>query len=204
LIAMETFSHLAEPDQQTPDQFPKLSSLSAAFFYQFVPILKNSHPLPEYVAIPMTPKRDLALYGAIASWNMMWEAGVIRYEMLDDDEWFKGLEFLKRYEERQVDLRLIPLNGACRYNVYAPIYHLLPLGTLRKFGLPALKQGHWPGGPDWPEIVRLLPRDFDHRLEGVCKSRLAASLFRVAVVRLYRKRSARSTCPRIRLLAPLY
>jgi len=67
----DVFSPLAAADKQGPDEFPKLSSLSAAFFYQFVPILKNSNPVPEYVAVPVPrdPKRDMALYGAIASWN---------------------------------------------------------------------------------------------------------------------------------------
>ena len=155
---------LANQDDQTPDQFPKLSSLSAAFFYQFVPVPTDSQPPPEYVAIPCKGKPDL--YGEVAAWNMIWEAGTLRYEMLDDHRWFKGLEWLKPFQTRGVDVRLIPLKGSCRYNIYAPLYHLLPLGTLKKFGLPPLKQGHWPGGPDWSETTAALPKDFQTRIEN--------------------------------------
>jgi hypothetical protein len=84
--------------------------------YQF---LKGSQPRPEYVAVPTD--KNLDIYGAVAAWNMMWEAGIIRYEMLDDHRWFKGLKWLKSFEHRGVDLRLIPLNGACRYNISEPV-----------------------------------------------------------------------------------
>ena len=163
---MKLIDPLADSDEQTPDQFPKLSNISSAFFYQFVPLLRGSQPPPEYLGVPMTRGKDLDLYGAVACWNMMWEAGILRYEMLDDHKWFKGLEWLKSFEQRGVDVRLIPLNGNCRYNVYAPLYHLLPLSTLRKFGLPPLKQGLWPGGPDYDWKTEVLPRDFQTRLEN--------------------------------------
>jgi hypothetical protein len=68
----ELWSPLADPDEQTPEQFPKLSSLSAAFFYQFVPVLKGAQPPPEYVAVPIRRGR-MDIYGAVATWNMIWK-----------------------------------------------------------------------------------------------------------------------------------
>ena len=172
----DVFSPLAAADKQGPDEFPMLSNLSAAFFYQFVPILHKSNALPEFIGVPLRgdTKRDLGLYGAIASWNMMWEAGVIRFEMLETSKrWmdgFQGLDWIKAYRDRNVDLRLIPLDRSCRYNVYAPIYHLLPVRILKQFGLPALKQGLWPGGPDPFYIAEVLPRDFEARLGNALAS----------------------------------
>jgi len=58
----------------------------------------------------------------------------------------------------------VPLQVDTRYPGYAPLYHLLPLATLRRFDLPALKRTTWPSFHDWRlRRGRELPWDFESR-----------------------------------------
>lgn len=156
-------SYLEEPEYITPDWFPALYNISAAFVYRFLPVPVAPPPPPEYVYVPIG-RPAVALEVAIAEWNICWEAGVLRHEMLKFKTKRKlpaKLRWISRFPER--DFRLVPLVGTSRYPGYAPLYHLLPLGTLKRFGLPALKRGHWPTLGDWC-VWRALPPDFDVRL----------------------------------------
>src|SRR5262249_25644905 len=62
------------------------------------------------------------------------------------------------------NLRLVPRMPDNRYDAYAPLYHLLPGGTLRHAGLPLLKRGLWPHWVHRDRWDAYLPSDFDDRL----------------------------------------
>jgi hypothetical protein len=157
-----SFSHLAQPDELTRDVFPRLGNISAAFFFQFLPIPVNPLSAPEYVYIPTTP-RDIGEEVFIGEWNMAWESGPLRKQMFHEFRRIpRKLKWTTKFKE--TDLRFVPLENNCRYPGYAPLYHLLPLKTLRKFGLPALKKGHWPTLGGWRGYHEIMPPDFEDRL----------------------------------------
>ena len=154
-------SYLAEPEDLTPDAFPALSNLCAAFFFRFLPIPAKPAPAPEYVYVPVR-LRDFATKVAIAEWNISWEAGILRHQMFKK-KLPPRLRWISRFSEQ--DLRLVPLGGGSRYPGYAPLYHLLPRRTLKRFGLPALKKGIWPVLINFDRRERMLmPADFETRL----------------------------------------
>jgi len=51
-----------------------------------------------------------------------------------------------------------------RYYEYAPLFHLLPRTTVKRYGLPLLRGGQWPYFAEPGEIARYLPADFETRL----------------------------------------
>jgi hypothetical protein len=151
---------LAEPWAMTPECFPELRTISAAFFYQCLP-RPTTPALPEYVTVPCRIDDHRTWY-ALAMWNVAWEAGVARHEFL-----------LRRLPPRlrrigrhpDVDFRLVPTTDQSWYPTYAPLYHLLPLPALRRFGLPPLKRGLWPTlDPGWRGRFMLGIRDGEERL----------------------------------------
>jgi hypothetical protein len=72
-------SHVAMGEDVESSRFPELSTLSPAFFYQFVPVAKAPEK-PEVVFISRSLGTDLELTGMLASWNLLWEAGQYRKE----------------------------------------------------------------------------------------------------------------------------
>jgi hypothetical protein len=81
-------SHVAMGEDVESSRFPELSTLSPAFFYQFVPVAKAPEK-PEVVFIPRSLGTDLELTGMLASWNLLWEAGQYRKEAYP---WIRGRE----------------------------------------------------------------------------------------------------------------
>jgi hypothetical protein len=158
----DPFSHLARTDELTPDIFPRLGNMSAAWIFRFLPVPVNPPPPPEYVYVPSRTndvKRDLF----IAEWNLAWESGLVRHQMFHDFRKIpRKLRWITNFKE--TDLRFVPLENGCRYPGYAPLYHLLTLKTLRKFALPALKKGHWPTFAGWRGYHEIMPPDFEDRL----------------------------------------
>lgn len=158
----DAFSHLARTDELTPDIFPRLGNISAAFFFQFLPIPVNPLSPPEYVYVPTTP-RDIRAEVFIGEWNMAWESGPLRNQMFQNfGKVPRKLKWITKFEE--TDFRFVPLENSCRYPGYAALYHLLPPKTLRRFGFPALKKGHWPTMGGWRGYQYILPPDFEERL----------------------------------------
>ena len=76
-------SHLATGEDLDPYQFPQLSALSPAFFYQFVPVAKAPE-LPEIVFVPTELASRHELVGVLASWNYLWEAAQYRKQAFGD------------------------------------------------------------------------------------------------------------------------
>ena len=156
------FSHLARADELTPDIFPRLGNISAAFFFQFLPVPVNSLPPPEYVYISTMPP-DIGVEVFIGEWNLAWESGPLRNQMFQDfGKVPRKLKWITKFEE--TNFRFVPLENSCRYPGYAPLYHLLPLKTLRKFALPELKKGLWPTIGGWRGYHEIMPADFEERL----------------------------------------
>lgn len=152
-------SYLADSDELTPDTFPALYNLSAAFFFQFLPIPKDQ-TTPEYVYVPLK-KRDWAVEAIIAEWNLAWESGILRHEMFRAKS-KPEYRWLDRFPKH--DLRFVPLRGQSRYPGYASLYHLLPKKTLDRFDLPGLGKGEWPILVNWGAWDEILPADADLRL----------------------------------------
>lgn len=142
---------LAKGEETPPENFPELFNISAGLhFLEFIPRPVEVYP-PEFVYIPIdgrkSPlnKRRLVTQLTITQWNVAWEAGHLRSQFipqifrtdLPDD-----LRFLTKYED--VNLYLIHDDGRSNFEAFAPLYYLLPLSTLQRFGLPVLKRGLWP------------------------------------------------------------
>lgn len=164
--------HLGHGDDLSPEFYPTLHNLSAAFMYRFMVRPKVPRPI-EYVRIPIetppwetddaTRNRYYRVVNFIAQWNYAWEAGHLRHEMRADNI-PDALTWLTAHQD--VNLCLVPDEGhRSGYDLYQSLYHLLPRRTLERFGLPLFKMGHWPVTvPDvWAD--RMLPSDADRRLE---------------------------------------
>jgi hypothetical protein len=163
--------HLAAGDDLAPDRFPELGTLSAIHMYKFVPVPRVQGEAPPefvYVKEPNGKKQRLAFQVAVTEWNWLWESGdARRHVFLSEDrgrEFPRNLRWLLSQERPGVDVRL--LVDGLRFDAYAPLYHLLPLRLLERFGLPALKRGLWPSkGLRWDRHVSVLPPDYRERLE---------------------------------------
>lgn len=154
-------SHLATGKDVESYRFPELSTLSPAFFYQFVPVAKAPEK-PEVVFMPRSLGTDLELTGMLASWNFLWEAGQYRkeaYTGIRGGESPAITSWLERIKEANVYLFA---DTATKYPAYAPLYHMLPKKLLDHHGLPALQRPLWPINGWWTE--ELLPTDFQARL----------------------------------------
>jgi hypothetical protein len=158
-------SHLASAEETHPYRFPQLSTLSPAFFFQFVPVAKTPQ-IPEIVVVPNTDKiKHLELVGILAEWNWLWEAAQHRKEAFDSrrllaerpelSSWINNLPCANTY--------LIP-DSKTKYEAYAPLYHLLPKRSLDRHNLPALKRPLWPNDGWW--IEGLLPTNFAGHLSS--------------------------------------
>jgi len=77
-------SPFAEGEDLEPEVFPELNTISAAFFYQYLPIPTAPLSPPEYVYVPIASnKKGLKLQGMLATWNSAWEAGPLRHNLFD-------------------------------------------------------------------------------------------------------------------------
>jgi hypothetical protein len=161
---------LAHGDDLLPENFPELGNLSAAFMYKFIPRPKRMRPT-EFAYIPLRPDHrlgdnyDTKASLTIAEWNATWEAGYLRSEFIPQvmrDSFPSELDWLK--ETSEVNLYLIPNGQKSKYDAFIPLYHLLPVRTLQKFGLPSFKRGLW---PPWMQDYwkhTYMKGDFDERV----------------------------------------
>lgn len=154
---------LSAADECTPELYPYMSNLSAAFMYQAV--LRSTDPDPvEYVTLRMDSligearmKKELL----VARWNMMWEAGQYRRRLFDYDELPEDMR--KITDVGDVNVMFVPRTTS-RYYEYAPLLHLLRRSTLERFRLPLVRAGSWPFMMDSTKPDRFLPPDFEQRL----------------------------------------
>ncbi len=151
--------HYATGEDREPERFPELSTLSPAFFYQFVPVAKVAST-PEVVFVPPSLGSSLELTGVLAGWNFLWEAGQYRkeaYTHIQRNERPEITRWLERLREANVYLFA---DSPTKYAAYTPLYQLLPKRLLDRHKLPALRRPPMNGW--WTE--ELLPADFTQRL----------------------------------------
>lgn len=157
-------SRLAQGEELEPCVFPELYTLSAAFIYQFTPVAK-SPTSPEIVIIPNITSDSHSLIGMLASWNSLWEAAQFRKEAISARQLKSELPELASWIKKlpKANIYLFP-ETKLMYEVYAPLYHVLPKSILDRYNLPALKRPIWPNnGTRW-WYDKILPSDFIHRL----------------------------------------
>lgn len=145
--------------EATPDTFPSLYNISAGMMFDGV-VRPVEPELPDYVAIDMSDARpDLAVQ--VGMWNILWEAGQFRRRFFDEDEMPSSIA--KIAELGDINTILVPRTDS-HYFEYESLFHLLPKGTLARFGLPLLRRGQWPFLADFSNVDRFLPADFGERL----------------------------------------
>ncbi|RZT89039.1 hypothetical protein EV383_5993 [Pseudonocardia sediminis] len=98
---------------------------------------------------------------------MLWEAGQFRRRYFDHDELPEPLRSVA--ELGDMNVVFVPRTRS-RYHEFAPLLHLLPHRTLRRYGLPLLRAGQWPYQVDYPRIDSFLPGDFERRLSNAWAS----------------------------------
>lgn len=155
---------LATGEELEPEVFPDLGSISAAFLYSFLPI--PTQPLPsEYVWVVdgAKPRRSSAAMAAIAWWNMTWEAAHLRSDVVDR-RLRRTLSRAFSYQTRGRDLTFLLSLPGMKYPGYVPLYHLLPLRTLKAHGLPPIRRATWPPNLILGGLDALLPTNVDGRL----------------------------------------
>jgi hypothetical protein len=162
--------HLAKGEDRLPENFPDLGNLSAAFFFQFIPRPAQVLP-PEFVYIPIDArkspmnKRRLLTELTISQWNNLWEAGHLRSQFVPqviNTDFPEELKWLTKFQD--VNLYLIPDDGRSKFEAFSPLYHLMPLRTLERFGLPALKRGLWPPSMHNDVLHSQVKNGFDDQL----------------------------------------
>ncbi len=163
------FSHswIAQGDDLSPERFPRLMNLSAAFMWTFVPKPETTST-PEFAYVPVDIHERLGdnysteAQVTITQWNTAWEAGHLRAdlcrEMLP-----KRLRWLDRFTG--TNIYLLPDPGDTNYEAIQPLYHMLPRDVLERFGLPPIKTGFWPAGMCRWELRPIFPEGFDSRVE---------------------------------------
>ncbi|MEI6623769.1 MAG: sigma-70 family RNA polymerase sigma factor [Actinomycetes bacterium] len=149
-----------EREEATPDQFPRLWNLSAAFLYRGVIRADVPEP-PEYVTVPMPNSGMDELCNAITRWNVLWEAAQFRRRFFGKDDLPKELGQVA--ESGDTNVVFVPRTQT-RYYEYAPLVHLLPREQIERHGLPLLRGGQWPFFADSGGIDPYFPHDFEQRL----------------------------------------
>jgi hypothetical protein len=147
-------SHLASAEDLEPYCFPELSTLSPAFFYQFVPVAKTPQT-PEVVFVPTDKVKPLELVGVLANWNWLWEASQYRKEAFSESRFKTELPDLAEWIDKLPDANTYLIaDSETRYDAYAPLYHLVPKRLLDRYQLPALKRPLWPNNAArWPSFA---------------------------------------------------
>lgn len=151
-------------DEATPDMYPSLRNVSAAFMANGV--IRPIEPTqPEYATIAIDPglgsEENTKAAVAVSKWNTLWEAGQFRRRFFDEDELPETMAEIADLGD--INVTFVPRTSS-RYYEYASLLHLLPKRMLEQFGLPALRGGMWPFLADYIGIDDFLPVDFEGRL----------------------------------------
>jgi hypothetical protein len=144
----------SKPELLSVEEFPALRTISAAFFASAVLVPRTEPPPPQYVFVPRTqdPEEQIKEEVVLAEWNMSWEWGHVRDERFRD-RIPRRLAWIDRHPT--LNFRLVPLateKAGGKLDAYGPIYSLLPLKTLRRFGLPP-RSSTWPPSMPWRQTV---------------------------------------------------
>lgn len=145
-----------------PDTFPRMHNLSAGFLVKAIVRPMVPEP-PSYVALEELAEPKLETVGAVAQWNMLWEAAQYRRRYFDMDD--LPAQMAQVADLGDVNVVFVPRTPS-RYHEYAALVHLLPRRTLARSGMPLLRGGQWPFVADYAGIDDYLPVDFERRLAG--------------------------------------
>lgn len=129
---------------------PGLMALSPAFVFRLIPVPKNQQSLKAqdstFIILPygekdlsITREADAKLFNFVSDWNVLWEAGWTRSEILDFPP---QLNWLKRFSGQRIQLLFKSFDKTPVH--YMALYHLLPIEIRRKYDLPLIRQGKWP------------------------------------------------------------
>ena len=124
---------------------PGLMALSPAFMFRLIPVprdTQNGNVNPSdstFITLPYTEQADFEILMFISEWNMLWEAGWARAEILDFPP---QLNWLKSFAGERIQLLLKPFDGVPVH--WLALYHLLPIDIRRKHKLPLIRSGRWP------------------------------------------------------------
>lgn len=145
------------------NEYPCLQNLSSAFFYKYLPIPDHTvNPEFVYIKQPGKSKKSFnELAAAQGLWNNAWEAGHLRFEMLED-KLPNSFNWLSKYSDKNI--YLIPYKKNNNYFAYQHILNLIPAKTRYKNGLPLFKKGIWPSQLDLWYLDQILPKGFDDKL----------------------------------------
>jgi len=161
--------HLATNGELSKDEYPLLQNISAAFIYNCLPIPEIDSK-PEYIYIHSDKSLKKGFFHnqvsnnvqlLISKWNMAWESGHYRYDILHEDI-PNDLKWLEKFTDKNIFL--IPRFSYHRYAAFSPLYHLLPKHILQYNRLPLLKKGQWPPYLNDGTLDYIFPKDFDERL----------------------------------------
>jgi hypothetical protein len=158
-------SHDYRPELLTPEEYPCMKTMSSAFFVSMVVVPRTPPPPPEYVYVPVEgdpcAEPRLAQERFITEWNQTWEWGSHR------PDYFRPmipapLAWLDRHHDLNVRLASFEIGRGrlTKLPAYEALHALLPLGVVRRFGLPA-QRGCWPPTMVMPGCT---PNDADERL----------------------------------------
>ena len=151
-------------DEATPDAYPTLRNMSAAFMFSGV--VRPLEPTqPEYATIALDPglgsEENIKALVAVSKWNTLWEASQFRRRFFDEDELPEPMASVADLGD--VNVTFVPRTRS-RYYEYAPMLHLLPKQAMEHFGLPVLRGCLWPFLAEHTPIDDFLPDDFETRL----------------------------------------
>ena len=152
---------LVSEDETGPEEFPSLTNLSAGHLFKAIvrPVVPE---LPTYVTLAELDCPSMEVVGAVAQWNMLWEAAQYRRRFFDLDE--LPPQMAKIADLGDINVVFLPRTQS-RYHEYAPLLHLLPRRTLARFGLPALRRELWPFTAGQAGVEDVLPLEFPDRLQ---------------------------------------
>jgi hypothetical protein len=170
----------SNPELLAPDEYPALRTISAAFAFDAVLVPRKEPPAPEFVFVPLG-EQALAEYGALAQWNLAWEFGLIRPEQFRD-EIPARLRWIEQHPE--TNFRLVPMRStrlSAKVEAYGPLCSLIPLGTVRRFGVQPMR-ATWPTlGPPLQEpqadCVERIAQAFGHHVWPLLSSRSKPNAF---------------------------
>ena len=155
-------AEIIEESAVTTRNFPSLANISTGFVFPIIPVPEHRKP-PEYVYVCQEDTKRMKTGAAVSYWNLAWESAQLRYGMFQEDL-PESLCWLENYADENI--YLLPRGRVHRYYAHQPLYHLLPLRTLKHFRLPIISNGKWPYLiPNYtldPEISR----DFNTRLSN--------------------------------------
>jgi hypothetical protein len=168
VLTAESRDWLASTEEQDPAIYPELYNLSAAFLFRFL-ARPDTAMRPEFLYVPVgrSGKSRLELTGIIGEWNLAWETAQLRPVTIGEREECKKilaeiLPDLSTLKDRNV--YLVP-DTKKRFDAF-PLYAMLPVWVLRKYGLPPIRKMLWPviSPLHALDFESWLPFDFRERL----------------------------------------